>query len=230
MIQAIPQVEVAVDRMQMHDIDEVNRIEKRSFSNPWPMAAYRRELRRPEHNAYFVLRATPSPPDAESRQSRARFFDVILPARRGEPNLDEPHLVGYIGMWRLYDETHVTTIAVDLPYRGHGYGELLLVTAFAEAMERGSVWLSLEVRVSNEAAQKLYLKYGMTVYGMRQGYYTDNNEDALVMWSRSLRDGEYLAQLRASRQDLADRLTGIDIPVFVGKASDEAGAPGPPVQ
>ena len=88
----------------------------------------------------------------------------------------------------MYDETHVTTIAVDLPYRGRGSGELLLISAFAEAIGRGSAWLSLEVRVTNHAAQGLYEKYGMTVYGRRAAYYTDNSEDALVMWSRSLRD------------------------------------------
>jgi ribosomal-protein-alanine N-acetyltransferase len=230
-IQAIPEVDIAIDAMQMQDIDEVNRIERRSFSNPWPMAAYRRELRRPEQNAYFVLRATPHPTDPENRQSRARFLDAILPIRRGEPNYEEPHLVGYVGMWQLYDETHVTTIAVDIPYRGRGYGELLLISAFAEAFRRGSVWLSLEVRVSNESAQSLYRKYGMTVYGMRPGYYTDNNEDALVMWSRSLRDAEYIAQLEAHRNDLAERLFPVAIPVLTPLLTDDdAGSAVPPIR
>jgi ribosomal-protein-alanine N-acetyltransferase len=230
-IQAIPEVDIAVDAMQMQDIDEVNRIERRSFSNPWPMAAYRRELRRPEQNAYFVLRATPNLTDAESRQTRARFLDVILPIRRGEPNYDEPHLVGYVGMWQLYDETHITTIAVDLPYRGRGYGELLLIVAFSEALKRGSVWLSLEVRVSNESAQSLYRKYGMTVYGVRPGYYTDNNEDALVMWSRSLRDAEYVDQLEGHRRDLAERLHPVAVPSMNPlQTDDDAGTALPPVR
>lgn len=231
MIQAIPDIDLQIDAMQMHDIDEVNRIERRSFSNPWPMAAYRRELRRPESNAYFVLRATPQPGDAEHRQTRARFLDALLPIRRGEPNYEEPHLVGYVGMWQLYDETHITTIAVDVPYRGRGYGELLLVTAFAEALKRGSVWLSLEVRVSNESAQALYRKYGMTVYGMRPGYYTDNNEDALVMWSRSLRDADYINQLAAHRADLAERLWPTEIPDLQAfRTDDDAGVTVPPIR
>lgn len=214
MIQAEPDVALSLDRMQASDIDEVARIERRSFSNPWPMSAYRRELRRPEHNSYFVLRARPMPHPGlgDPRTTRGRFLETILPARRGDPEPDMPHLIGYVGMWQMYDETHVTTIAVDPPYRGRGFGELLLVTAFADALARGSAWLSLEVRLSNEAAQGLYRKYGMNVYGRRPAYYTDNREDALVMWSRSLRDRQYLDELVARRAELVLRLPEVDVP------------------
>jgi len=215
MIQSHVPSDLAVDHMQLTDIDEVCRIERRAFPNPWPMAAYRRELRRPEQNAYFVLRAAPGLIAHDPRQSRVRFLESILPNRRGEPNVDEPHLAGYVGMWQLYDETHITTIAVDVPYRGRGYGELLLTTAFSEAMRRGSVWLSLEVRVSNAAAQALYRKFGMTVYGVRPGYYTDNHEDALVMWSRSLRDPEYVHDLVGLREQLTGRLQAVAVPELV---------------
>jgi ribosomal-protein-alanine N-acetyltransferase len=203
--------------MQLADVDEVNRIERRSFSNPWPMSAYRRELRRPDHNSYFVLRATPNVREVgfgEFRTTRGRFLENILPVRRSEPHTEEPHLAGYVGMWQMYDETHITTIAVDPVYRGNGYGELLLIAAFAEAVARGSIWLSLEVRVSNEAAQSLYRKYGMTIYGRRSAYYTDNREDALVMWSRSLRDVEYQHLLTHLRGELELRLPGVELPAF----------------
>jgi ribosomal-protein-alanine N-acetyltransferase len=222
MIQAEPGVALALDHMGMADIEEVCRIERRSFSNPWPMSAYRRELRRPEQNSYFVLRVHPgeTPANGESRSSRTRFLESIMPARRLEPHLDGPHLAGYVGMWQMYDETHVTTIAVDLPYRGLGYGELLLVTAFAEAIARGSAWLSLEVRVSNKPAQALYEKYGMTVYGRRAAYYTDNHEDALVMWSRSLRDPDYRGKIEDLRETLIQRLPEIDVPEFVSPQPD----------
>lgn len=218
MIQAEPTVQLKIDRMQLPDIEEVNRIERRSFSNPWPMSAYRRELRRPDHNSYFVLRAFPhehEPGHGEFRTTRGRFLENILPARRSEPHLEEPHLAGYVGMWQMYDETHITTIAVDPVYRGRGLGELMLVTAFAEALDRGSIWVSLEVRVSNDAAQALYRKYGMTVYGRRSAYYTDNREDALVMWSRSLREADYQSLLLHLRAELELRLPDIDIPELV---------------
>jgi ribosomal-protein-alanine N-acetyltransferase len=215
MIQAQPTVELSLDRMTMADIDEVCRIERRSFTNPWPMSAYRRELRKPEQNSYFVLRAKPHivPGDAgDLRSTRGRFLETIIPMRRSDPNFEEDHLAGYVGMWQLYDETHITTIAVDPPYRGRGLGELLLLTAFADAAARGSAWVSLEVRVSNNGAQALYRKYGMTVYGRRDGYYTDNREDALVMWSRSLREATYLRELEALRAELQHRLLEIDVP------------------
>jgi ribosomal-protein-alanine N-acetyltransferase len=223
MIQAEPDVALSLDRMKMADIDEVARIERRSFTNPWPTSAYRRELRRPEHNSYFVLRAQPIPANGtdELRTTRTRFLDTILPVRRGDPHLELPHLAGYVGMWRMYEETHITTIAVDPPYRGKGFGELLLVTAFAEGLAQGSAWVSLEVRVSNDAAQTLYRKYGMTVYGRRAAYYTDDHEDALVMWSRSLRDADYIEQVRGLRDELMLRLPDIDVPELLSPAEPE---------
>ena len=222
MIQAQPTVGFALDRMTIADIEEVCRIERRSFSNPWPMSAYRRELRKPERNSYFVLRVTPHPVEElrDARSTRSRFLETIIPARRSDPNFEAEHLAGYVGMWQLYDETHVTTIATDPPYRGRGLGELLLVTAFAEAIARGSSWVSLEVRVSNDGAQALYRKYGMTVYGRREGYYTDNREDALVMWSRSLRDEDYWRELVYLRDALRLRLAGIEIPELLRPLHD----------
>src|SRR5687767_5345438 len=111
MIQAQPTVEFSLDHMTIADIDEVCRIERRSFSNPWPMSAYRRELRKPEQNSYFVLRAKPHEVEetGDLRTSRSRFLESFIPARRSDPNFEVDHLAGYVGMWQLYDETHVTT-------------------------------------------------------------------------------------------------------------------------
>jgi ribosomal-protein-alanine N-acetyltransferase len=232
MVQAEPDIALQIERMEMADVDEVCRIERRSFSNPWPLSAYRRELRHPEHNSYFVLRAQPleRSETGDLRTSRGRFLESILPVRRGDPPADEPHLAGYVGMWHMYDETHVTTIAVDPPYRGRGFGELLLLTSFAEAMARSSSWLSLEVRVSNQVARELYEKYEMMVYGRRAAYYTDNREDALVMWSRSLRDHEYFEHLLARRDELGKRLPEVDMPelLFRPAASSDELDPKPP--
>src|ERR671914_653286 len=103
MIQAQPTVELSLDPMTMSDVEEVCRIERRSFSNPWPMSAYRRELRKPEQNAYFVIRATPrstEEPD-EFRSTRSRFLESIIPSRRSDPNFESDHLAGYVGMWQL---------------------------------------------------------------------------------------------------------------------------------
>jgi [ribosomal protein S18]-alanine N-acetyltransferase len=109
-------------------------------------------------------------------------------------------------MWTAFDEAHVTTIAVDEPYRGRGLGEVLLATLFDEADRRGAVWMTLEVRVSNETAQALYRKWGFAVQGTRRRYYSDNNEDAHIMWSRALSDPDYRAELALIRARLAARL------------------------
>jgi ribosomal-protein-alanine N-acetyltransferase len=127
--------------------------------------------------------------------------------------MESPHIAGFAGMWTVYDEAHVTTIGVDPHYRGRGFGELLLLALFDEAVRRGSTWLTLEVRVSNDVAKHLYLKYGMSVQGRRARYYSDNGEDALVMWSRSLRDADYLAEIEELRVALSDRLGAeVDVP------------------
>ena len=117
-----------------------------------------------------------------------------------------PPIVGFAGMWIIYDEAHITTIGIDPTYRGRGLGELLLIDLYDEALRRGAGWLTLEVRVSNTAAQELYRKYGFTVQGTRRRYYSDNNEDAYIMWSRSLQDPANLAAVARHRHHLLDRL------------------------
>jgi ribosomal-protein-alanine N-acetyltransferase len=117
-----------------------------------------------------------------------------------------PPIIGFAGMWVLYDEAHVTTIGVEPCFRGRGLGELLLLTMFDEAVRRHADWLTLEVRVSNQAAQALYRKYGLSPQGTRRRYYSDNNEDALIMWSRPLKDEAYRAELATLRRRLRDRL------------------------
>jgi ribosomal-protein-alanine N-acetyltransferase len=109
-------------------------------------------------------------------------------------------------MWLAFDEAHITTIGVDPEHRGSGLGELLLLCMYDEAMDRGVNWLTLEVRVTNTAAQSLYRKYGFTAHGTRKRYYSDNNEDALIMWSPALGEAEYLAEIKSRRAALERRL------------------------
>ncbi|WP_408631632.1 ribosomal protein S18-alanine N-acetyltransferase [Metabacillus kandeliae] len=94
----------------------------------------------------------------------------------------EGEIVGYCGLWVIIDEAQITNIAVLPEYRGNSIGEHLLRKASRIAKKRGAVKLSLEVRVSNYAAQGLYRKLGFEPGGVRKNYYTDNLEDALVMW------------------------------------------------
>ncbi len=95
---------------------------------------------------------------------------------------DEGKIVGYCGAWLVIDEAHITNIAILPEYRGRRLGEGLLRKMMDIAIERGAKVMTLEVRVSNIIAQSLYEKLGFQKGGIRKRYYTDNGEDALVMW------------------------------------------------
>lgn len=91
-------------------------------------------------------------------------------------------VAGYGGMWIIMDEAHVTNIAIKSKYRGRKWGERLLIELQNSAAFLGAVRMTLEVRKSNQIAQRLYEKHGFRSVGIRPKYYTDNNEDALIMW------------------------------------------------
>ena len=91
-------------------------------------------------------------------------------------------IIGYCGLWVIIDEGHITNIAILPDYRGVGLGEKLLRAVMETAKGLGAETLTLEVRVSNDVAKGLYRKLGFQDGGIRKSYYTDNFEDALVMW------------------------------------------------
>jgi [ribosomal protein S18]-alanine N-acetyltransferase len=113
--------------------------------------------------------------------------------------LFEDRVVAYGGVWVILEDSHVTTLAVDPEYRGRRFGEVLLLRLIDEAIERGAAWMTLEVRESNAVAQRLYRKYGFTTVTMRSGYYSDDNESALIMWAGSLRSELYRNRVRVLR-------------------------------
>lgn len=93
-------------------------------------------------------------------------------------------VVGYCGVWIVVDEAHVTNVAILPEYRGRKLGEALMQKLFDVARGMGARSMTLEVRVTNYVAQSLYRKFGFQNGGLRKNYYTDNQEDALVMWVR----------------------------------------------
>src|SRR5688500_2820652 len=228
--------------MVVDDVPEISRVERRCFSNPWPAAAYRRELRPPEQNAYVVLRHYPSGiPAAGGGNGRLKpangtaagrhdgprplaRFSLLPFVRRPDPN--EPRIVGFAGMWTMFDEAHITTIGVEPEQRGMGLGELLLVALTDEALRRGAEWLTLEVRKGNDPAQGLYRKYDFVVQGVRRRYYSDNNEDAYIMWSPSLRDPVYLDRYAALRAAVRARFPDAGLPPSMPRLGDRSLAAG----
>ncbi|MBV8364192.1 MAG: ribosomal protein S18-alanine N-acetyltransferase [Candidatus Eremiobacteraeota bacterium] len=108
-------------------------------------------------------------------------------------------IVAYGGIWVILEDSHVTTIAVHPEFRSRKYGEQLFLRLLDEAIERGASWITLEVRESNAVAQNLYRKYGFTVVSSRHAYYSDNRENALVMWAGNVKGPLYRNRLRALR-------------------------------
>lgn len=95
-------------------------------------------------------------------------------------------VIGYGGLWLVLDEAHVTNIAIHPAYRGKRLGEKLLFELIRRTLLAGATKMTLEVRPSNYVARKLYTKMGFVERGLRKKYYSDNNEDAIVMWLDAL--------------------------------------------
>lgn len=98
----------------------------------------------------------------------------------------EGQVVGYAGTWIILDEAHVTNVAVLPTYQRRGFGETLMNALMELARAKGAICMTLEVRVSNTDAQRLYRRLGFVVRGLRRQYYTDTQEDALIMWRDKL--------------------------------------------
>jgi len=93
-------------------------------------------------------------------------------------------IIGFAGMWHVVNEGHITNIAVSPEYRGIGVGDALVSAMIQIAKDYKMIGITLEVRMGNEPAQKLYIKHGFVFEGIRKNYYTDTKEDAIVMWKR----------------------------------------------
>jgi len=147
--------DLCIEPMREEDLDDVLAIEKASFPNPWSRHAFLYELRENRVAALWVAR--PLDPEAA------------------------PPVLGYLCLWVVADEVHVTNLAVHPAHRRQGIGRHLLGELFRLYRGRGAVRAALEVRPSNAEARQLYEDFGFQVVGMRKGYYFDTGEDALVM-------------------------------------------------
>lgn len=118
----------------------------------------------------------------EAELTQNRFAHYLVAESEGK-------IVGYGGVWVVFDEAHVTNIAVHPSYRGKKVGEAILRALILLSRIEGADRMTLEVRPSNLVAQKLYWKFGFKPVGVRKGYYTDNGEDAIIMWCDDLDAG-----------------------------------------
>ena len=151
---------VELRRLQMRDLNAVERIERASYPTPWSRSMFASELAKPS--------------------------SICLGAF--DPNTDE--LVGYLIISRYVDAWHVMNVAVAPDQRRRGVATTLLERMFELTAGRGRRGYTLEVRVSNGDAIALYERLGFKPRGVRRGYYTDNREDALIMWKDPVSDSE----------------------------------------
>ena len=100
-------------------------------------------------------------------------------------------IVGYSGLMVNGEDAHVTTIAVDPPWHRHHVGSRLMLEMALAARDRGIKNLTLEVRVANRGAQALYHQFGFAPAGIRKNYYSETNEDALIMWANDIDSSDY---------------------------------------
>jgi ribosomal-protein-alanine N-acetyltransferase len=172
-----------VEPMRWGDVPAVMAIERESFSMPWPERAYRYELAQNKRSHYIVVRTRPAPAAQGGWERLKRLL------RRGS----RAPVLAFGGFWLDVGQAHISTLAVARAWRGRSLGELVLWSMLKQAVLMGAFEAVLEVRVSNHAAQNLYLKYGFKKTGQQRQYYRDNGEDAWVMT---------LADLNASRAQL----------------------------
>ena len=124
----------------------------------------------------------------EHHWSKSAFYDELQNnlAKYYVAKTPNGELVGYAGTWHIIDEGHITTIAVKKSHLRKHIGEAIILKILEDCYEAGIKYLTLEVRVSNTPAISLYSKYGFNSLGTRKGYYQDNNEDALIMWTENI--------------------------------------------
>ncbi len=197
--------------MHREDVSQVTEIDREAFPALWPPPNYQHKLQsRLDHYivAYEEEKTTEEtevkpPPDKGFTKlvsrvgqlfNHNRFFGNELPSSGRQ------YIIGFAGFWVLSDEAHITSIAVRKPCRRQGVGELLLISTINLAAELNAHLISLEVRVSNTAAQRLYQKYGFIQTGLKRGYYVDNHEDAVAMSVKNISSASFQTSLNQLKQ------------------------------
>lgn len=204
--------------MRLADLPQVVDIERQSFPSMWPQTVYQKELK--NKLARYLVAYEPAdegePDVAASDEPPSGIRGLMQRVFRDAPAGPRDRILGMVGLWCVIGEGHIVTIAVREELRRLGIGEILLVAIIEAAVEAGQEEITLEYRVSNEAARAMYEKFGFSQLGLRAGYYSDNQEDAVLMTTPPLRStrfrklmAERVAEQRArwgDRYPFGDRL------------------------
>ncbi len=177
-----------IRRMTPADLPAVTALDQQVFKEPWPESAYSQEIYYNSHARYFVLEF--NPPSALTRRRKSRSARTIC---------------GFMGVRVKRGRGHISTLAVHPEWQGQGWGEILLIVALEQAVLLKANEVRLEVRGSNEAARRLYAKYGFTLLRKLRRYYRDG-EDALLLELKSL-DADYQRVLSENFRRLRAQVT-----------------------
>ncbi len=154
----------SIENMNLSHLDDVMEIEEKCYGkHHWSRNSFAGEL----NNAY------------------AKYITAI-DKRNGK-------CAGYMGLWRIFDEAHVTNLAVHPDYQGLGIAHFLILSSLESCYADKIKYMTLEVRKSNEKAKHIYEAFGFKSLGLRKKYYQDNNEDALIMWTENIFSEKYKA-------------------------------------
>lgn len=201
--------------MRREDVDQVVEIDKEAFPTQWPPTNYRNELQ--NRLAHYVVVYIEGEPTTQ-KPSPTGLFAALRKWFSGERNLHEAlredYIIGFAGCWIMADENHITEIAVSESYKCQGIGHLMMITLIELGIELGANLATLEVRVSNKAAQNLYAKLGFDTVGMRKRYYTDNHEDALIMTNNNIKSPEFQTKTAAIKSILKQKWGVLAFPVI----------------
>ena len=201
--------------MCKEDVPQVNTIDREAFPTQWPPPDYRRELQNPlarllvacddspENDAPETQIPQPEVPGLASRIKR--WWRQNRPFGNEPPPSGRLCIVGFTSIWVMADEAHITNIAVRQSHQRQGIGEMLLMSIIDLAAELEASIVTLEVRVSNLTAQKLYHKYGFAQVGLRRNYYTDNREDALLMSTDTITSPQFQEHFKQLKRDHAQK-------------------------
>ena len=195
-------MEAAVRRMRADDIPQVVAIEQEAFSPGWIGTPFRRDLNSRYCRFLVAYLELPTPQDAAADATAApdaapddsmwaRMVSGVKSVLGLPPPGAPDELAGYVSIWFQAGQAHITEIAVREALRGQGIGELLLIGTLRTAYRQGMDEVTLEARVSNFIAQRLYEKYGFHAAGIRKNYYADNKEDAVIMTTDPIHTAAY---------------------------------------
>jgi ribosomal-protein-alanine N-acetyltransferase len=198
--------------MEKGDLAQVIEIDREAFPSQWPPPNYRHELQ--NRIAYYLVAIDYTRTTVEKTTKKlSRLAAWLAPWRKAARTQDEipslkirQYIVGFSGIWLMADEAHITNIAVAEGYRRRGIGELLLIATVDLARELKARTMTLEARISNIAAQKLYGKYGFMKMGVRHGYYLDNKEDAIIMSAEDINSTAFREHIQKLRESLEKKL------------------------